>query len=374
MPARRQSYLTIIDRYMLREFITNLAAVTSILLLIYIATRFARYLAKAAAGSLPTEVIFTLLGYSSLGALVLLLPMGAFLAVMLALGRMNSDNELVVISACGISDKRIMRNVLLFSCSIATIVAVLALYIIPSVLASNNIVEQQAKLVAETSGLIAGTFKESSKGDWVIYAERLSEDRGGMENIFIQITRGDKPLVLRADRGKMKHDSETGNQYLILEDGYRYEGEAGEKDFTIAGFASHQVLIKEGGKSHVKERHKALPTGTLWQRGQPKDLAEIEWRISESILTVVLCLLAIPLAQVGPRKGRYAGFVPAVLIYIIYSNLLGVTQAWVAKGALSIWIGAFWVHGLMLLVLFTLVNRKKIGAYWRSRQPRMAKS
>jgi len=356
---------------MLREFLYNLLAVTSILLLIYIATRFARYLAKAAAGSLPSEVIFTLLGYSSLGALVLLLPMGAFLAVMLGLSRMNSDNELVVISACGISDRRIMRNILLFSGTIATIVAVLALYIIPSVLASNNIVEQQAKLAAETSGLIAGTFKESRKGDWVIYAERLSEDRSGMENIFIQIKRGETPLIFRADRGRMKHDADTGDQYLILENGYRYEGEAGEKDFTIAGFSSHEVLIKKGGQSHVNERHKALPTSTLWQRGQPKDIAEIQWRVSESILTVILCLLAIPLAQVGPRKGRYAGFVPAVLIYIIYSNLLGVTRAWVAKGVMAPWIGAFWVHGLMLVLLLVMLNWKNIRINW---QQRMANS
>ena len=102
MPAIRQiirAYFSVIDRYLLREFTLHVMAVIGVLWLIYVATRFARYLALAAVGNLPSEVIFTLLGYSSLGALSLLLPIGAFLAVLLALGRMNSDSELTVIAA-----------------------------------------------------------------------------------------------------------------------------------------------------------------------------------------------------------------------------------------------------------------------------------
>ena len=99
MPVNRKiipTVFSVVDRYLLREFSLTLLAVIGLLWLIYIATRFARYLAQAAVGNLPSEVIFTLLGYSSLGALSLLLPIGAFLAVMLALGRMNTDNELTV--------------------------------------------------------------------------------------------------------------------------------------------------------------------------------------------------------------------------------------------------------------------------------------
>ena len=69
MPQNRQffsSYFAVIDRYILKEFVLNLLAVTSVLWLIFVGTRFARYLAQAAVGNLPSDVIFTLLGYSSL--------------------------------------------------------------------------------------------------------------------------------------------------------------------------------------------------------------------------------------------------------------------------------------------------------------------
>ncbi|OUR89430.1 LPS export ABC transporter permease LptF [Methylophaga sp. 42_8_T64] len=367
MPVLRKffhSYLSVIDRYLLREFILNLLAVTSVLWLIFVATRFARYLAQAAVGNLPGDVIFTLLGYSSLGALSLLLPIAAFLAVMLALGRMSSDNELTVIAACGIPASRVMRNVGLFSGFIALIVAILSLLIVPNVLSGRYELEQQAKLTADTSGLVAGSFKESRDGKWTFYSQGLNENKDGMENVFIEIHREGRPLIFRASHGHFEIDSETGNKYLVLEDGFRYEGQAGELDFTIAEYASHSILIEKGEQKKARERHKALPTGKLWQRGQSKDLAELQWRTSSSIMTVVLCLIAISLANAGPRKGRYAGFFPAILVYIIYSNLLGVTRAWVTKGVVAPWFGAIWVHILMISILLLVINRHKLRYRW----------
>jgi len=367
MPVIRQffrSYFSIIDRYLLREFAVNLLAVTSVLWLIFVATRFARYLAQAAVGNLPSEVIFTLLGYSSLGALSILLPMATFLAVMLGLGRMNADNELTIISVCGISNQRLIRNIVLFSGTIAIVVAVLSLWIVPDVLSGRYELEQRAKMSADTSGLLAGSFKESRNGDWTFYSEGLSDDKQSMVNVFIEIHRDDKPLIFRAAEGRFDIDSETGNKYLVLSEGFRYEGKAGEMDFTIAEYGTHSFLIEKGEKKQARERQKSLSTQVLWQRSEPRDLAEIQWRFSSAIMTLLLCLSAVSLAKTGPRKGRYAGFFPAILVYIIYSNLLGVTRAWVSKGVIAPWIGAIWVHFLVAILLMIMLNRHKIRYHW----------
>ncbi len=363
VPHPISSWLTIIDRYLLREFVINLVAVTGVLWLIYISTRFARYLADAAVGNMPADVIFSLLGLSSLGALSILLPIGAFLAVMLSLGRMSSDNELTVMSACGISSLRIMRNVLLFAGTIAVIVAVLSLLVVPGVLSDRYELQEKAKISANTTGLIAGSFKESEDGDWTFYSQGLSANKQFMENVFIEIDREDKPLIFRSETGHFEIDSQTGDKFLVLEEGYRYEGRAGDQDFTIAQFGSHSLLIEKGQEGEVRERHKAMATSDLLARGEPRDLAEVQWRTAAALMTLLLCLLAIPLANAGPRQGRYAGFVPAVLIYIIYSNLLGVNRAWVAKGDIPVWLGGVWVHVLMLVVLLLLLNRQTLRRF-----------
>lgn len=367
MPVIRQffhSYLTIIDRYFLREFTLNLLAVIGVLWLIFVATRFARYLAQAAVGNLPSDVIFALLGYSSLGALSVLLPMSAFLGVMLALGRMSSDNELTVIAACGISRQRVMRNLLLFSSTVSLMIAVLSLVIVPDVLSHRNDLEQKSKLTADTAGLIAGSFKESRDGRWTFYSEGLSDDGQDMVEVFIEIHRTPKPLVFRASKGRFDIDGKSNNKYLILEEGYRYEGVAGKQDYTITQFQTHSILVETGEEQAVAEYHKSVPSSLLWKRATPRDLAELQWRISAAIMTLVLCLMAMTLATNGPRTGRYAGFLPAILIYIIYSNLLGVTRAWVSKGDMVPWLGAFWVHLLMILLLILMLNQEKIRFHW----------
>ena len=368
MPALRQLFaaqFSLIDRYMLREFFINLIAVVGVLWLIYVATRFARYLADAAVGNLPADVIFSLLWLNSLGALSVLLPIATFLAVLLGLGRMSADNELTVIAACGIAGNRVRRNVLVFTGLMAIIVGLLALSIVPDVLSGRYQLEQKAKVTANTTGLVAGSFKESQKGDWTFYSQGVSEETGQLQNVFIEIQRQPKPLIFRAERGHFEVDPRSGDKYLILEDGYRYEGDAGDLDFVIAEYASHSLLVEKGGQQQYREKAKATATSVLWERGSNEDLAEIQWRISSAVMTVILGLLAMTLAHPGPRQGRYAGLLPAVLVYIVYSNLLGVTRAWVEKGEIAPWLGLIWVHLLMLLIWWLLSNRLPLQRKWQ---------
>lgn len=368
VPRPLTAWLTTLDRYLLKECVLNLVAVTGVLWLIYVSTRFARYLADAAVGNMPADVIFSLLGLSSLGALSILLPIGAFLAVMLSLGRMSSDNELTVMAACGISRLRIMRNVMLFAGTVAVIVAVLALFVVPGALSDRYQLQEKAKISANTTGLIAGSFKESEEGDWTFYSQGLRANKQFMENVFIEIRRDDKPLIFRSETGHFEIDQQSGDKFLVLEEGYRYEGKAGDQDFTIAEFGTHSLLIEKGQQGEVRERHKALPTAELLERGAPGDIAEVQWRTAAALMTLLLCLLAVPLANAGPRQGRYAGFVPAVLVYIIYSNLLAVNRAWVAKAEIPAWLGAVWVHLLMLAVLLLLLNRQPLKRYLNRRR------
>jgi lipopolysaccharide export system permease protein len=277
---------------------------------------------------------------------------------------MNSDNELTVIAACAIPDKRVVRNVAAFSIVVALIVAILSLSVVPQVLSGRYELEQKAKIAADTSGLVAGNFKESRSGEWTFYSEGLANDNQTMESVFIEIHREDKPMIFRAERGHFEIDDKTGNKYLVLDNGYRYQGNAGDKDFIIAHFESHNLLVEKGQKRHIEEQHRSLPTTFLWKRGEQKDLAEVQWRVSDAVMTVILCLFAISLSKTGPRKGRYAGFFPAIVLYIVYSNLLGLNKAWVAKGSIAPLLGGIWVHLLMVLVLLALFNRQKIYYFW----------
>jgi len=276
---------------------------------------------------------------------------------------MSADNELTVIFACGISNKRIMRNVILFSGTIAIIIATLSLVIVPNALSGRYELEQKARISADTTGLISGSFKESKNGQWTFYSEGLTDDKQEMINVFIEIHKA-RPLVFRANKGHFDIDISSGDKYLVLVDGFRYEGRAGEQDFTITEYQTYSLLIEKGQETQIRERHKALATNILWAGGSNKDLAELQWRIASPIMAIVLSLFAMSFANSGPRKGRYAGLFPVILVYIIYSNLLGVSRAWISKGILNPLVGAVWVHLLMLTLLVLILNKHKIYRYW----------
>lgn len=345
----------IVDRYILKELSLNVTAITLVLLLIFGGIRFIRFLGQATEGKVPGETILALSAYEAIGALVLLLPLAAFLAVILVLGRMANDSEIVVLFACGISRGHLLRVVLTFGLVLAIGVGCISLYLGPLASAEGYRLKQEAILAAETSGLVAGNFKKTKGGQWVFYAESLTEDRLGMRNVFIQVREPTQKILFRASRGRLQTDGITGDKHLILEEGYRYDLVGNDVGIRISRFERHGILVKKGGAQEFRIRHKTLPTLTLWKAGAPKDIAEVQWRVSMPIATLLLVMLAVPLARLGPRQGRYAGLVPAVLVYVIYSNMLGISRNWVEHEVIPASLGLWWVHGQMLLVVLVLL-------------------
>ena len=101
----------IIERYVTREILQSFAAVLAVLLLVFIANRFVRLLTEAAAGRLPGDVIAQLVIIKLTASLTVLLPMAFFFGVLLALGRLYKDSEVVAMSAGGIGLQRLSRAV-----------------------------------------------------------------------------------------------------------------------------------------------------------------------------------------------------------------------------------------------------------------------
>jgi lipopolysaccharide export system permease protein len=110
--------------------------------------------------------------------------------------------------------------------------------------------------------------------------------------------------------------------------------------------------------NHLRKR--ALPTDKLWLTDNVFNQAELQWRISMPLGTLILVLMAVPLSQTTPRAGRYAKLFAAIIIYIGYNNLLGIGRTWMEKKIVPAEIGLWWVHVLFfmgaLLLMYTANN------------------
>jgi lipopolysaccharide export system permease protein len=83
-------------------------------------------------------------------------------------------------------------------------------------------------------------------------------------------------------------------------------------------------------------------------------------------MVLVLALVAVPLAALRPREGRYARVAVAILVYFVYSNLVSAAQIWIEKGHVPPIVGSWWVHLLLVATGLVLLHRQSPLTAWRT--------
>lgn len=355
----------IIFRYLTREIFAAMCSIAGILLLIFLSNQFVRYLNQAALGKFAGSMLLNLLAIEIPHLLAVLLPLGLFLGILLAYGRLYSDNEMVVLNTCGLSRLKLTALTLPIACVIAAIVALLSLWLNPQLLVYRDraLMQTGAALVLETT--LPGQFQESDDGKRVLYVENTSSDHQHMQNLFFaqlgentQASTIQPWIIVTAQSGYQSKDPKTGTLFFITTNGRRYQGTPGNKDFQIAQFGSYKLPINHEVRdfSHAQE---TFPTKDLLRPTNNPDerlsnIAELEWRLSLPLSALLLTLLAIPLSRIKPRKSKYSQLLPAILIYATYVNLLVFARNWVMGGSIPLGLGLWWIHGLLVLVIALL--------------------
>ncbi|MDX2456856.1 MAG: LPS export ABC transporter permease LptF [Gammaproteobacteria bacterium] len=362
----------VFDRYLLKEVINGWLAVTLFLWLILVSNRLVDYLGDAVSGDIPANLIFKLIGLKMVWYLVHVVPFALALGVVLALGRLYRNNEMTVMSACGVGPWNIYKPLLSFGIVIAIILAWLSLYVSPEVQGMSNRLEELAKQQAGLTLLGPGRFNELQGGRLIFYAERLSADKQNMENLFIVLRNRKKleklPQLLTARSAYRKLDDATGDSFLVLVDGYRYEGKPGDANYRIMAFTEYGVRIALPGEPDVQEIQESVPSAALMRSLDPKDIAELQWRLAMPVSVIVLLLLAVPLCKSSPRQGHYGRLVVSILLFFIYYNLLATAKYWVGEGVGPAVIGLWWVPVLPILLMIVLLNSERILCLFRARR------
>lgn len=350
----------IIERYLLRETGQTFLGVSLLLVLIYLSGTLIRILADAAEGEFPVDIVMQLFALKGVGNLVFILPLSFFLGVLLALGRLYKDSEMAALTACGIGPRRIYIGIGSLALLVALFLGSLALYFAPWAEEKAQQLLDAAQASSEIEGVEAGRFNQSSTGGHLFYVEGIERRR--MENVFgYGEGENGRANILAARRGYQEVRRGSGDRYLVFVDGHRYEGRPGLPEFKVIEFAEHGVLIREREivASH-RPRH-AIPSTRLLASDEPGDAAELHWRIAVPITTVLLGLIAVPLARTSPRQGRYGKLFFGIVVYIIYNNLLTVARSSLSKGEYNTELGLWWVHGLFLtLALFLMWKERRL--------------
>lgn len=331
-------------------------AVTGVLLIILLSNQLARVLSQAAANDFPRAAVFALLGLTSLQNLTIVLPVGLFLGILLALGRLYHESEMAAIQSCGIGPAGLYRPVLTVAVFVVALLTWVAFSAAPSAAQHAQNIRVDAMKAAQFGHLEPGRFRSFAGGDIVFYAERVDEN-GILYNVFVERTVGPKLEIVTATRAEQRNAGEP-EQTFVLYEGERYEGIPGSAEFRIVRFSEHGIPIRLPEPSSGRGKREMKSTSALLASTDRKDHAELQWRISVPIMAALLTVLAVPLARLRPRQGRYGKMGLAILIYFVYSNVLAAARVWVEKGTVPEFVGVWWVHiGVAVLAAWALARQ-----------------
>lgn len=355
----------VVDRYFAKETLSVLGSVLGVLVVIFASKHFVRYMSDAAAGELPTYLILKLLSLFTLASLVLMLPFAIFLAVVMALGRLYRDSEVVALEACGVGTPRIIKAAALLGGGVALVVAVLSLAIAPWAEKQQYALRDIAVSESEYSMIEGGRFHEIRGGKGVFYVEGTSDDGRRMENVFVRIFEDGKLDVFTAKSGYQSTDPQSGARYIVLENGYRYEELPEHAGFRVHQYRTSGIRIEQ--QAITKNPDPIVARSTLALGSEPREMAELHWRIGMPISCLILTVLAVPLAKARPRQGRYAKLFLALLVYIAYTYSLMLGRSWIEKGVIQPELGLWWAHAGALLLLGLLLMAQFGWAWsWRT--------
>ena len=338
----------ILDRYIFREIANSWAAVTLVLLLILLTNQFARVLGDVAKGKLPKGAAFDVIGLSAVQYLTILVPIGLFLAIMLALGRLYRDSELPAMMACRVGPMGIYRPLAWLMLPLAGLVAWMAIVGGPQALTAVDRIGAEARREADLASIEPGKFTSVGAGA-VVYGNRVTAE-GRMEGVFMQRIKDDGVVEVVISRvGEMVSSDDPDTRMLVLTDGRRYEGIPGTTEFRVVEFAEHGVPYRLPSLEAPDLQPRAMAFVDLLRSSDPEHVAEMQWRLGVPISTLVLAFLAVPLSKSRPRAGRYGRIAIGLLVFIIYLNLLSAAKAWIEQATISPVLGLWWVHGVFLL-------------------------
>lgn len=349
---------------LLREFMSTGLLVSAILLGIVVLTQLIRLLGESVNGLLAVDGVLAMLGFSALNYLPVLLSVSLFLSVLLTLTRSYRDSEMVVWFSSGIGLTRWIRPVMWYALPMVALIALFSLVLTPWALTMADEYKRRLESRDDVTSAAPGIFRESKQSDRVFFLEEMDMAHKRVANIFVRSVQNGREGTMVAKEG-YQETAPNGDRFLVLLNGMRYEGVPGQADYRIVEFEHYAMRIEPVELRQSAPSLRSYPTSELIRKPTTWNLGELEWRIGLPLSALILTLLAIPLSFVNPRAGRSLNMVIAIVVYMLYNNMISVSQSWVGQGKLDPVAGMLGIHAVMFAAMLLLFYHRSGVSPWR---------
>ncbi len=332
-------------------------------------------------------VAFILLLYMP-RVLVLTLPMAILLGVLVGIGRMSTDSEIIALRACGVSYWKILAPVLTLGLIVWGIGSYLVIGVEPGANYKRRRLYSELLYSADLRREIKPrVFFEEIPG-MLLYSDQVHQSGDFLEKVFIHQSAEDgKELVTVARRAQIDYDRHDGTARFYLESGTTHTTNPADADsYQVSNFEK-QMLLKEPDESFRMRNSLLLrPAPKNFYEQNLKELAEsvtkagfishpetrsrvigtilmvVHQRFALPFAALVFAILGLPLGIMNRRGGKASGFSVSIAIAMFYWILLTTGENFVSQGKLSPFVG-LWAGNVLLgvlgAVLFILRERSE---------------
>ena len=302
------------------------------------------------------------------------IPIALLISILIAIGRLSSDNEITALKTSGISLMQMYYPVAIASLITFIFTIIISYFIVPQ---SNfatkrllfNVLQQNASI-----GIKEKVFNDDFKG-FLIYAEKISANKNYMEGVVVSDKRiiGEQNTIF-AKKAFLVSDPESMIVKLKLEDGSIHTVSSNLKNYRKIDFKSYDIKLDlsaalanfdESAKSSkdmtMSELLKEMKKPGINEKENRELAVEVHKKFSIPLSCIFFGIIALPLGIRSHRSVKSRGFAVGLIVVIFYYLLRIGGEALAEIGYLSIAIGVWTPNILFALIgicLFYITYRE----------------
>ncbi len=348
-----------VRRELWRSFIGTLVVLLTVVLTMVLI----RILGQATKGAFAPADVSLILSYTVIGQLPVLLSLALFVAVVSVLSRLWRDSEMVVWQASGARQFSFVGPLLRMAWPVLAMVAFSNLVARPWAQAQTQVLKYRFEKRSDMARVAPGQFQPSADGKRVFFIDSHSDGQQTGKNVFMVLSNPDVESVVTAQEGRIQIDA-LGQRVLMLTHGERTQTDLRTGAKTLSRFESARIVVGEVvDPATLSTEPRAQSTVNLLTLRSREGDGELAWRLGLIWAALNMVLAGLSLAAGNARRNSSWNLVYALLVFIVYFNLLSLSQSWVTHGQLGLWPALALVHG-GLSVAALLVIWWRDGAMW----------
>jgi len=256
---------------------------------------------------------------------------------------------------------RFVSPVLRVAGPVLLVIGVLALFVWPWQNQRSAELKDRFQRRSDISRVAPNQFTTSSDGTSVFFTERDANDAKTARNVFILRSLPDSESVTSARSGKIEMDGD--DRYLVLSRGQRNEENLKSNEKTLARFEGYRVQAGERVLSGMNDLPpKARSTLELLLEPTPRHQGQLAWRLGLLLGAANMTLLGIGLSASNPRRPNNWNLLFALLAFVVYYNVINLTEAWIAGGKATLGPALAVAHGGAFVIAVGLLWWREQGA------------